>query len=139
MFLVFLKDYIYLFLEGRGGGRERERNNDWLPTKNWTRHFILQDDAQPTEPHWSGLINGFKLHSLIINDVESLFKCLLVILISSLWSACSSHCQFSIELSLNNLSIDTSRLIRIPIPIKEKGICSYGKLTVLWEVLCSYL
>ena len=62
------KDFIYLFFS------EREKNNDidWLPltrplirdqpttqayapTGNGTHEiFALLDDAQPTEPHWSG-------------------------------------------------------------------------------------
>ena len=73
-FILFSKDFIYLFLE-RGEGRERNidvRNIDQLPltcalTGNQTRNpgmcpdqksnwwpFALWDGAQPTEPHWSG-------------------------------------------------------------------------------------
>lgn len=39
--------------------------------------------------------------------------------------------NFFIELSLNNPSFDTSQLIKIPTPIKEKGISSYREQTVM--------
>ena len=72
----FFKGFIYLFLERgkrrRKRGRETSRNLDQLPlistsTRKWTRNpglcpdwesnwwpVAFQDDAQPTEPHWSG-------------------------------------------------------------------------------------
>ena len=77
--ICFFKDFIYLFLE-RGEEREKEweRNFGRLPlerTLNWGPNpqpsyvsqpeikqpgcnlelLALQDNAQPTEPHWSGL------------------------------------------------------------------------------------
>ena len=75
--ILFLKDFIYLFSERREGReKERERNTDqigcllfalpiWGRTRNLglcpnqesnQQPFALQDDAQLTEPHWSGLI-----------------------------------------------------------------------------------
>ena len=62
--LLFKKDLIYLFLErGEGRVRERKRNIDQmllarLPTGDLESNqqpFRLRDDAQPTEPHQSGL------------------------------------------------------------------------------------
>ena len=60
----FLKNFTYLFLEGKGG-RKRERNispdgdqscnPDMCP--DWESNqqpFTLQDNAQSTEPHQSG-------------------------------------------------------------------------------------
>ena len=74
----FLKRFYFVFLE-RQQGREKEnerninvRNTDQLPlvcvlTRDWTRNpgmcpdqelslpsFVLRNNAQPTEPHWSG-------------------------------------------------------------------------------------
>ena len=73
---MFLKDFIYYFLErGEGEGNERERNIDvrekvascapatgdlschpgtCLDWESNQRLFGLQDNAQPTEPHQSG-------------------------------------------------------------------------------------
>ena len=75
MYAISFKDFIYLFLVG-GGRREkeRERNIHQLPlryTPHWDRTcnpgtcpdwesnrrpFAFQDNAQSTEPHWSGHI-----------------------------------------------------------------------------------
>ena len=54
--LIFLKDFIYLFLE-KGGGREkkRERNiNVWLPVA-YPQLGWLQGSIQSTEPYQLGL------------------------------------------------------------------------------------
>ena len=85
----FFLDFIYLLLE-RGEGREkaRERNMGqlsvtWALTREWTckpgvcpdresnlRPFGLQDDAQPTEPHWSGPPFPVKRALSLVNNNE---------------------------------------------------------------------
>ena len=76
---AIFKDYLFIFREkvreeGREGKHPCERETaitcltDWDPThspgmcldreSNW-RPFTLQEDAQPTEPHWSGLFIRF--------------------------------------------------------------------------------
>ena len=82
MHVCAYEDFIYLFLE-RGEGRRKERNIDvqqkhllvtslTLP-KGGPSHnpgmcpeqelnqqpFHLQDDSQPTEPHWSGYRSSY--------------------------------------------------------------------------------
>ena len=63
LFFKFLRDfYLFIFREGEGRKKERERNIDWLgtcPNRELARNpgmcpEGLQEEAQPTEPHRSG-------------------------------------------------------------------------------------
>ena len=91
----FFKDFIYLFLERGKGGRKRgretsvwERNINQLPfvctrTRDQTCspgmcpdwelnqwHFALQDNAHPTELHWSGNMNHFLIMTQKLSQVS---------------------------------------------------------------------